>query len=244
MTTRTVLRHGRAALWLVLGLVWLILPAPAVHADVRVFQLTDPHPEAIVKTLRNLYGDKIGVDLIQQRLVVVGSGAQLQEIGSLLAQLDRTTQALRLTLSEQPPDQGNGISYRTDRGSLTIDTVAGALVTLERSQFTQQPGGNGWWVTVENVPTEFSSVMLQVQLQSKHSAQVLVSYSREENQQRRVFGNTVSGELGSWLPLLPQTDAEPQKNADAISYSTGPKHGTQLYLRIDPVVTGARTATH
>jgi len=212
----------------------LCLLPPAAGADTQVFTVTSPQPEQVLQTVRSLYGDRVRADLIQQRLVVVGSRAQLAEIGTLLAQLDRPPQALRLTLREQPP-LGSSITYGTDGDGLSVDTVAGALVTLERSQLTQQPAANGWWITVDNVPVEFSSVMLQIQLQGERSAQVLVSYTREQNQQRRVFGNTVSGTLGTWLPLLPQSARPEADDKHGRTYSTGPKPGTQLYLRIDPI---------
>lgn len=220
---------------------WLCLAAPLAGADTKVFNLNNNRPEEVLQTLRTLYGDKVRTDIIQQRLVVVGSSAHIAEISQLLAQLDRPPQALRLTLREQPPlvNTENSIVYGTDSGGLSIDTVAGALVNLERAQISQQPVSNGWTITVDNVATEFSSIMLQVQLQGQRSAQVLVSYAKEENQQRRVFGNTISGELGAWLPLLPQRGGQDQDTPSSVTYSTGPKPGSQLYLRIDPVTTSA-----
>lgn len=216
---------------------WLCLAPLAAGAETRVFSLSHPHPEEVLQRVRSLYGDKIRADLVQQRLVVIGNGAQLREIGDLLEQLDRAPQALRLTLREQPPadDDAHSVTYGTDRGGLSIDTVSGALVTLEYSQIAQQPGGNGWWITIENVPTAVSALMLQVQLQGTRHAQVLVSYSKEQDQQRRVFGNTVVGPLGAWLPLLPQPDAAQTSGGSGVTYSTGPKPGSQLYLRIDPI---------
>jgi len=220
----------------VLVLFCLCLTPLVPHADTRIFNLNNPQPEQILETLRSLYGDKVRADLVQQKLVVVGSNAQLQEIATLLAQWDRAPRALRLTLREQPPqNETDGVVYSTDRGGLSIDTVAGALVTLEYSQIAQQPAGNGWWISIDNVPTEFRSLMLQVQLQGNRSAQVLVSYSKQENQQRRVFGNTIGGALGSWLPLLPQHGGEDVADAGSVTYTTGPKPGSQLYLRIDSV---------
>lgn len=53
-------------------------------ADARVFELTTPNPQEVVNTLQRTYGDKIRVDLVQQRLVVVGSKQQLDEIGGVL----------------------------------------------------------------------------------------------------------------------------------------------------------------
>jgi len=218
---------------------WLCLVPPLAGADSKVFPVNNARPEEVLQTLRSLYGDKARVDIIQQRLVVVGSSATIAEISQLLAQLDRPPQALRLTLREQPPadSTANAVTYSSsDNGGLTIDTVAGALVNLERAQLAQQPTSNGWMIAIDNVPTEFSSIMLQVQLQGQRNAQVLVSYAKEQNQRRRVFGNTISGELGTWLPLLPRTgDPEDQESAGSVTYSTGPKPGSQLYLRIDPL---------
>jgi hypothetical protein len=42
-----------------------------------------------------------------------------------------------------------------------------------------------------------------------------------------VFGNTVSGDLGRWIPLLPQSE---QVTDGTIS--SGPKRGSQLFVQI------------
>jgi hypothetical protein len=216
-------------------LVWLCLYGVTAAAEVRVFTLVTPHPEQLVDGLRSLYGDKIQVDLVQQRLVVIGTSKQLDEIDSMLAQLDRAPAPLRLIVRERPPPTASeGGTFSTDRDAFTLDTVEGALVTLQYDQVVQQPTvsrfGHGWVVRIENEPTPVSALMLQIQLQGKRSLQVLVSYSKEQNQRRQVFGNTALGELDTWIPLLPQSGAE---NSDDGTISSGPKPGSQLYLRVE-----------
>lgn len=206
-------------------------------ADARVFTLTSPHPEEVLQSLRNTYGEKIQADLMQGRLVVVGSKQQLDEIGALLVKLDPTPIPLRLTVREQPPldDKPGTITYSTDNSGYTIDTVEGAMVALEYNKIIQQPSSNGWWITIENVPTMVKSLTLQVRVQSGRKALVLVNYTKEENQERRVFGNTVVGDLGSWIALLPQPAAP-----DAGTISSGPKAGSQLYLRVEKKFTSTK----
>ena len=251
----------RAALTL-----WLCVLSIVAAAEVRVFNLSNPDTEGVLHVLQTTYGDKVRVDLIQQRLVVVGSAKQLDEIGALLAKIDRPPSPLHLTLREQPPptsEQGGVIVYSSGDDGYTVDTVEGALVALEYQQVVQQPtlGGivpqagatqpaniaqsttnsatqnsttqnyNGnWLVQIDDKLEQISSLTLQIQLQNSRTAQILVSFSREENQQRRVFGTTLIGEVGAWIPLLPQSTAQLEGRG---VISSGPKRGEQLYLRIE-----------
>lgn len=215
-------------------------------ADARVFELTTPNPQEVVDTLQRTYGDKIRVDLVQQRLVVVGSKQQLDEIGAVLVKLDPTPAALRLTIREQAPvDEAPGtITYSTADRGYTIDTVEGALVVLDYSQLSQRISGfgdgtsyRGWLIDIEEKPTLLQSITLQVRAPSNRKAIITVGYTKEENQQRRVFGNTVAGEIGSWIPLLPQQEVPehevpgPEAPADG-TITSGAKRGSQLYVRV------------
>lgn len=208
--------------------------ASTTFAEVRVFELTTPHPEEIIEELHQAYGDKIRADWVQQRLVVVGSKQQLDEVSTLLLKLDPKPSALRLTIRDQPPsdDKPGTVTYSSNNGGYTIDTVEGALVVLDSSEIAQQIGAagsdnGGWWVAIDNRPVRIQSLTLQVRVQGGRNALVLVSYAKEENQQRRVYGNTVTGELGGWIPLLPQPSAE-----DPGTISSGPKRGSQLYVQV------------
>jgi hypothetical protein len=214
-------------------LLWFALAVPTALAEARVFNLVTPNPDKVVEGVRALYGDKLQVDLVQQRLVVIGTPQQLNEVGTLLAQLDRAPVPLRLMVREQPPaaDDATGTTYSTERGSFSVDTVEQARVVLDYSEITQRPAGNGWAVYIEDVPVEFSSLMLQLQLRGSNSVEVQVSYSRLLNQQRKVYGNTVVGELGTWIPLLPR----PHPEAADGTISSGAKPGSQLYVRVDKI---------
>lgn len=210
----------------------LLLP-PQAQAEARVFDLTTPQPEQIVDMLRNTYGDKVRVDLVQQRLVVVGSKKQLDEIDALLAKLDRAPSALRLTLRDTLPpmaERDGTVVYSAGDDGRIIDTVEGALVAVDYQQVVQQPVTNGWLVAIDNRTQTVSALTLQVQLQNSRTAQVLVSFSDERDQQRRVYANTLNAEVGAWTPLLPQRAG--QLDGPGV-VSTGPKRGEQLYLRIE-----------
>lgn len=199
-------------------------------ADSRVFTLVNPNPEEVLTSLQKTYGDKIHADIVQGRLLVVGTPQQLDEIGSLLVKLDPAPRAIRLTFSEQPPSDNdtNTITYSTNKSDYTVDTVEGAFVTIDYQKISQQPKSNGWWISIENKPVQFSALLLRVQIEGGRRAIVLVNYSKEENQQRRVFGNTVIGDLGAWIPLLPRP-ATPNDG----TITSGPKSGEQLYLRVE-----------
>lgn len=200
-------------------------------ADSRVFTLVNPRPEEVLQSLQKTYGDKIHADIVQGRLLVVGTTQQLDEVGALLIKLDPAPRAIRLTFSEQPPNNSdsNTITYSTNKGrDYTIDTVEGAFVTVDYQKFTQQPRSDGWWISIDNEPTKIDALSLRINIEGGRRAVVAVNYTRQENQERRVFGNTTTGDLGTWIPLLPNRNAV----ADG-TISSGPKSGDQLYLRVD-----------
>lgn len=212
-------------------------------ADSRVFTLNNPDTQQVVDSLRKQYGDKVHAELVQEKLVVIGSKQQLDEIGSLLTRLDPAPIALRLHLREQPPEdaQPNVITYSSNNTGYTLDTMEGAFVALDYQRFAQQVDGaavdgkgnnnGGWWITLNTSPTLIRSITLQIRVHNKRVAMVVVSYTTEENQERHTYSNTVSGYLGTWIALLPQP--EPDTNG---TISSGAKPGSQLYLRIDKLI--------
>jgi hypothetical protein len=211
----------------------LTLATGQAHAEAQVFDLTTPNPDEIVRVLQTTYGDKVRIDVIQQRLVVVGSKKQLEEVAALLAKLDRPPAPLRLTLRETPPpaiEREGTVVYSSGDDGRIIDTVEGAMVGIDYQQIVQQPVTNGWLIAIDNQPQTVSSLTLQIQLQNTRTAQVLVSFVDERNQQRRVFANTLTGEVGAWIPLLPRQAG--QLEGPGV-YSTGPKRGEQVYLRVE-----------
>jgi hypothetical protein len=220
---------------LVLPLIALLLALPAgqANAEARVFDLVTPNPDEIVRMLQTTYGDKVRIDIVQQRLVVVGSTRQLDEIATLLAKIDRPPAALRLTLRETPPpttEREGTVVYSSGDDGRVIDTVEGAMVAVDYQQVVQQPVSNGWLIAIENQPLTVSSLTVQVQLLNNRTAQVQVTYADERTQERRVFSNKSTGEIGAWIPLLPRKAG--QLEGPGV-YSTGPKRGEQLYLRVE-----------
>lgn len=212
---------------LLLGLC--LIACAASQADTRVFRLQTATPARIVEALRSLYGDQVRVEVIQQQLVVVADAERLAEIDRLLDELDRPLLPLRLTLSEELPQEPDGaITYSAGAPrAQVIDTVEKALVVLDHETFAQRPASDGWWVTIEDVPTRIESLTLRVERQGAETLLVTTSFERRDHGERRVFGTAVSGRFGDWLALLPQP-----VRGDA-HYSTAPPRGSQLYLRVD-----------
>lgn len=213
--------------------LFLALPADQASAEARVFDLNTPRPEEILQMLQTTYGDKVRADLVQQRLVVVGSKKQLDEISELLNRLDRAPMGLRLTLRDSPPptvEREGTIVYSAGDDGRIIDTVEGALVAIDYQQVVQQPVASGWFIAIDNQVQTVSSLTLQIKMQNSRVAQALVSFADERNQQRRVYSNTVNAEIGVWTPLLPQQAGQMEGKG---VYSSGTKKGEQLYLRIE-----------
>jgi hypothetical protein len=216
-------------------------------ADARVFALHNPDTQQVLESLQKQYGDKLHAELVQEKLVVIGSKQQLDEIASALTRLDPAPIALRLHLREQPPEDArpNVITYSSNSTGYALDTIEGALIAVDYQQFAQQvdsaavDGDGGWWVTLNSTPTLVHSMTLQVRVQNKRVATVVVSYTKEENQERHTYGNTVSGYLGSWIALLPQPDPDA-----AGTISSGAKPGSQLYLRIDKLIAPTKNSVN
>src|SRR5690606_16178518 len=89
-------RSGNAVRGALLGLSLLL--GGAVLAEVQVFPLRGPNPEQVQETLRSVLGDRAQVDIIQQKLVVVGDPATLREAADVLRKVDKLPASLRLTL--------------------------------------------------------------------------------------------------------------------------------------------------
>ena len=227
--------------------IWLLLftltlgAIPSTRADAQVFALQSANPEQVLETLRTALGNRARVDLVQQKLVVVGDSETLAEAKSLLAQIDRLPANLRLTLTENPPsrseDEEGVIRYSVDKNSQSLETVEGAQVSLDYSKFHQQPQSDGWLFTINETPVAVRQMEMSVRLIAKRTARITMAYTRYENQERKVYGRIVTGELGHWIPLLPQLlpQGSVSIESEGTTYTSGNKPGEQLYLRIDRV---------
>lgn len=211
----------------------------AAEADTQVFTLRGPNPEDVLETMRTALGDRAQVNMVQQKLVVVGDAKSIEEAAKLLRQIDRLPANLRLTLTETPPaatedpDSGTRV-YTSAQNSQTMETLEGALLSLDYTKFHQQVDTNGWLFTVHDAPVAVRQLEVRVRLVGPHTAQIMMTFTRHENQERRVYGRTAVGELGAWIPLLPQSTVT-IADANAKEYSSGTKPGEQLYLKVEKV---------
>jgi hypothetical protein len=231
-------------LWLAL-LMSLSLACGSVLAEVEVFPLRGSNPQQTLETVRAALGDRAQVDMVQQRLVVVGDQKALSDAASLLRKIDRLPANLRLTITEIPPSESHDpntgmLVYTTDKNSQVIDTVEGAQISVSYEKFHQTVATDGWMFTVNNEPTAVQQLEMRARVVAAHTVEIVMSFTRYENQQRKVYGRVVAGEMGKWIPLLPQrgNDAEPN-DAEAnnvVSYSSGAKPGEQLYLKVEKVL--------
>lgn len=208
-------------------------------AEVKVFPLHSTDTQEVLDTLRAALGDRAQVDIIQQQLVVVGDAKTLSEAGNLLRKIDRLPANLRLTLTENPPTESQDpetgmLVYTTDKNSQVIDTLEGALLSADYTKFHQTVGTDGWMFNVDNQPVAIRQIELRVRVIPPNTAEIVMSFTRYENQQRRVLGRIVAGKMGTWIPLLPQR-AEESSSSNVVAYSSGNKPGEQLYLKVEKV---------
>src|SRR5690606_19123925 len=112
------------ALLLCIGLATL----QTAWAGAEVFALRSSNPEQVLEIMRSALGDRAQVEIVQQKLVIIGDEKTLAEAKKLLPQIDRLPTNLRLTLTENPPteavDPGSGvITYNVDKNTQTLETV-------------------------------------------------------------------------------------------------------------------------
>jgi len=227
-----------------LALCFAILFAGTASADVEVFPVRSINPQQILETVRAELGDRAQVDLVQQKLVVVGDAKALSDTTMLLRKIDRLPANLRLTLTEIPANatqDGNTTTYSADKNSQIMDTVEGAQLSLDYTKFHQEVETNGWMFSINEVPVAVRQLELRVTLLNAHTAQIVMTYVRYENQERKVFGRIVAGELGSWIPLLPESVA-PTNNEKVTEYTSGQKPGEQLYVKVEKVLVPTKKA--
>lgn len=228
--------------WLWVGLVFCIGFA---RADVEVFTLRAANPDEAVATLRAALGNRAQINVVQQKLVVVGEAKALQEAASILRKVDRLPANLRLTLTENPPtesvDPSSGVLvYTTDRNSQVVDTLEGAMLSLDYTKFHQTVSSDGWLVSIDNQPIAVQQMQMRVRLAGARSAEIMLSYVRYVNQERKVYGRIIAGEMGTWIPLLPER-VQPSSDGNSVQYDSGPKPGEQLYLKIEKVLVPTRS---
>ena len=227
-----------------LSLCFFVAFAGVARADVEVFPIRSINPQQVLETVRTELGNRAQVDLVQQKLVVVGDAKALSDTTMLLRKIDRLPANLRLTLTEIPvnaTEDGNTTIYSADKNSQIMDTVEGAQLSLDYSKFHQQVETNGWMFSVNDVPVAVRQLELRVTLLNAHTAQIVVTYVRYENQERKVFGRIVAGELGSWIPLLPEL-TPPTNNEKVTEYTSGQKPGEQLYVKVEKVLVPTKRA--
>jgi len=227
-----------------LTLCFATLFAGTASADVEVFPIRSINPQQVLETVRTELGDRAQVDLVQQKLVVVGDAKALSDTTMLLRKIDRLPANLRLTLTEIPANttqDGNTTTYSADKNSQIMDTVEGAQLSLDYTKFHQQVETNGWMFSINDVPVAVRQLELRVTLLNAHTAQIVMTYVRYENQERKVFGRIVAGELGSWIPLLPES-ATPTNNEKVTEYTSGQKPGEQLYVKVEKVLVPTKKA--
>lgn len=210
----------------------LLLPHGALAAS-QVYQLRGGNSGEVVAALRGLHGDAVRIEQVNDRLLLVGPAERLEQIVTLLAEIDRPPLPLRLTLSTTPPPPPGATVYATsDPDSYQIETIEQALVAIDHQRLAQRASSSdGWLVTIEEQPVEVRSLMLQIRRVGADGIEVLTSFAQRDGDQRRVLGNHRAGRFGEWLPLLPTpaTAAATEGNR----YTSA--HRAQLWLRVEPL---------
>lgn len=220
----------------------ILVFSPWLQADVEVFKLRGGNPQHVLETVRSSMGDRVNADIVQSQLVVVGDAKAISDVTMLLSKIDRLPLNLRLTLSEIRPPQNQNTGdtfFSTAPSPLVVDTLEGTQVSLDYEKLHQQVKADGWIFTVNDEPVAVKQLVLRVSLVNRHTAEISESFTRYENNERKVFGRIVLGEMGTWIPLLPEQGSvsisEPNKESTT-EYSSSPKPGEQLYLKVEKVL--------
>lgn len=234
------------SLWIYLALAY----SPWLWADAQVFELRGGNPQQVLETVRNVMGGRVNADVMQSKLVVVGDAKAISDVTMLLQKIDRLPMNLRLTLSENPPvkNQKTDATFSANTFSantsspLIVDTLEGAQTTIDYEKLHQQVTTDGWMFTVNEQPIAVKELVLRVRLVGPHTAEISESFTRYEGQERKVFGRIVLGEMGTWIPLLPEQGSVSisESGKEAIEYKSAPKPGEQLYLKVEKVLVPTR----
>lgn len=232
MASRKSARLTRVATLLCLAAVLAVSSRPATAAT-AVFELKSAFPDEVTEAIRAVHGDAVRVEWVRQRLVAVGSERDLDAVAELLEQIDLPPRPLRLTLatSRPPAAAGSGTTYAAGDPRVALDTVEGALVAIAETQLAQLGTADGWLVDIDETPVAIRSLTLQVRRIDADQVAVLVSFARQTDGHRQIFGNERLGRLGEWLPLLPRSDASTHPSAGRSFHSGAARD--QLWVRID-----------
>lgn len=196
-----------AAIALSLIALLLLAPFPLGGAEAsKVFALHSDNPVAVVEAVRGLYGDRATMVLAQDRLVVRADDQIIEQIGDLLTQLDPEPRRLLFTIGVGPTG-GNGQVEIYSTRSTGLDRqqlhgLEGVPVVLSKVRVTERPVLGPWgWAAFEDVPVDVDSIRL-VAAERDQQVTLDVRYRLKRGEEWQIFRGTVSGPLGTWLPLL------------------------------------------
>jgi hypothetical protein len=140
---------------------------------------------------------------------------------------------LHLTVAAEPPPSGKVYGTSAKHTAQTLSVVDGHQVVLQRKtgrDYRLEGAAQSWaWTQVQQVAVNETTITLTPHTHDGNVT-VDVSYSNTQGDKSTAYSGTVSGELGSWIPLIGGSSTGNNKNTRV--YSAGDA-SQQLWLKVE-----------
>jgi hypothetical protein len=140
---------------------------------------------------------------------------------------------LHLTFAVGPPPNGKIYGTAAEQAATTLSVVDGGQVVLQRKtgrDYRLQGAEQNWsWTQVQQVSTNQTYIAVTPRTRDG-SVTVDVAYSNTQGDKSTAYSSTVSGELGSWIPLIGGSITS--KNGSTKVHSAG-DISQQLSLKVE-----------
>lgn len=203
-----------------------ILANPA-SAGLKIIKLSYSNPEAIIATLKQLFGNKIkaaAAPSINAIVINCEDPSVLKEIDKLASVLDRRPATLKYSIQRGSDSSQTSTRYSVGRhgklrreGSNTIEHGTHSVVAVEyrKARLTEDS------VRIFNVPTYYGDVnhtvtishglMVSGHLTGKYTAQVEVWYSSGKELDSETLLTSISAPIGQWVSIGGANNSSSQK---------------------------------
>lgn len=178
-----------------------ILCAMPASSQTLSIELKHTSPQEISESLLDLYNDDIKVTVFGTKLVVRAETADLDEIKSLVEQLDVPIRKMILDISDQLPSATNSKRYHSAQTDSfqRLHVVPGERVYLSR----RKPNGSrvavGWIAVTE--PEEVDYALWITPRQIGTDVILTVRHIKTTAGHEETLDASISGTVGQWLAI-------------------------------------------
>lgn len=179
------------------AIIWA-LPASSQTLSI---DLKHTSPQKISESLLDLYDDEIKVTVFGTKLVIRTKTADLDEIKSLVEQLDVPIRKMILDISDQLPSATNSKQYHSAQKDSfqRLHVVPGERVYLSRSKPNGSRVAVGWLAVTE--PEEVDYALWITPRQNGTDVILTVRHIKTTAGHQETLDASISGTVGQWLAV-------------------------------------------